>query len=52
MRDRVLINGMLSRQTHIMADGKKKFSGFIVAKNVWKLHQRVPNANITSNESE
>lgn len=52
MRDRVLIKGMLARQVHIMSDAKKKFSGTIVAKNVWKIHQRLPKENITWNESE
>lgn len=52
MRDRVLIKGMLARQMHIMPDGRKKFSGTIVAKNVWKIHLGAPKENITWNESE
>lgn len=39
MRDHILIKGMLARRTHIMPDGKKIFSGIIIAKNVWKFHQ-------------
>lgn len=46
MRDRVLVEGVLAQQTHIMSNGKKKYSGFIVAKNVWKLQQRLPKANM------
>lgn len=52
MRDRVLIDGFLARQTNIMSDGKKKFTGYIVAKNVWKLHQLVHKENTTWNDTE
>lgn len=39
--DKVAIEGKITRTPHILSDGKKKFSGLIVAKSIEKVRRRV-----------
>lgn len=38
--DRVLVTGKIGHQTKTLEDGKKKYSGFIVADNIHKIARR------------
>ena len=49
-RDRVLLNGRIGHMTNTQPDGKKIYSGFIVAENVFKIARR-SNVEVESNES-
>lgn len=48
-RDRVLVNGRIGHQTYTDADGKKKYSGFIVANEIHKVAKRAA-SEIKTNE--
>lgn len=40
IRDKVAVHGELRSATNTLSDGKKKYSGFIVAKSIEKVHRR------------
>lgn len=49
-KDRVLLNGRIGHMTNTQPDGKKLYSGFIVAENVFRIARRT-NVEVESNES-
>lgn len=49
-RDRILVKGQIRHQTHTEPDGKKLYSGFIAADNIFKIARRT-HAEVESNET-
>lgn len=50
-RDRVLLTGKIGHMTWTGEDGKKVFSGFIIADNVYRISPRSSSADVASNET-
>lgn len=50
-RDRVLLTGKIAHMTYTGDDGKKLYSSYIVAENIYRIPSRSSSADIASNES-
>lgn len=44
LRDRIVLTGEIHHHTHTDADGKKKYSGFVVSKTLEKIKRKEKNA--------
>lgn len=51
MRDRVLLTGRIGHMTHTGDDGKRLYSGYIVADNIYRITPRSSSAEVESNET-
>lgn len=52
MRDRVLLTGRIAHMTYTGADGKRVYSSYIVAENIYRIPPRSSSsAEISSNET-
>lgn len=50
-RDRILLTGRIGHMTNTAEDGKKVYSGYIMADNIYQIAQRSSSADLASHET-
>lgn len=51
IRDRVLLTGRIGHMTYTGDDGKRLYSSYIVAENIYRITSRSSSAEVASNET-